>query len=543
MKKLISVLLLTLAAFTTTYGQTFIDYGLKYPTTTDADSSVRELRRKYDPINPRNSGIWAIREGKDSLQLSMTPAGIKLIERDSNTVLRAAIRAKLDTSATITASKIGSGTLVVGRIPQLPITKITDLTGTLASKADLVEGKVPLSQLSAVVISDVFVVNTQVAMLSLSAERGDIAIRSDLNKTFVLSTDSPATLADWKELPTPTAAVSSVAGKTGAVSLEGADITSGTVPIARLPVATSGTSTSISVVRADDARLSDPRTPTTHVHAGTDITTGTVPLARLPVVATGVNSATGVVRGDDARLSDPRTPTTHNHSGADITSGTVPIARLPATTTGTLSATSTTTVPSEKLVKDAIDVAVSGFSSVPPPIDYLVNGIAISSIPLMSVETNKSLTSGTGYSYRVTAPVSATVTRVIFEVTTAAGTLSGGSAGNSIAVYNTSGTQLAWADCSSGGAFTSTGTKSVNLASSLAITSGTEYIFVIVCSASSNASVSASNGITMINAGISSAPYRHQSKTSFTQTNGGSITPGSSWSATISQIVFLGFAQ
>ncbi len=43
-----------------------------------------------------------------------------------------------------------------------------------------------------------------------------------------------------------------------------ADVTSGTFAIARIPVATSGASNSTSVVRADDSRLSDSRTPTAH---------------------------------------------------------------------------------------------------------------------------------------------------------------------------------------------------------------------------------------------------------------------------------------
>lgn len=42
-----------------------------------------------------------------------------------------------------------------------------------------------------------------------------------------------------------------------------------------------------------------------------------------------------VVQANDARLSDARTPTAHTHSGADITSGTVAAARLPDATTST----------------------------------------------------------------------------------------------------------------------------------------------------------------------------------------------------------------
>lgn len=88
-------------------------------------------------------------------------------------------------------------------------------------------GLVPVAQLPAIAITDVFPVASQAAMLALTAQKGDIAIRSDLNKSFALSTNSPGTLADWLELLSPTAAVSSVAGRTGAVVLAIADITGG----------------------------------------------------------------------------------------------------------------------------------------------------------------------------------------------------------------------------------------------------------------------------------------------------------------------------
>jgi microcystin-dependent protein len=51
--------------------------------------------------------------------------------------------------------------------------------------------------------------------------------------------------------------------------------------IADLPVATSGTSNTTQLVRADDARLSDSRTPTTHAHAATEVTSGVLDVARL----------------------------------------------------------------------------------------------------------------------------------------------------------------------------------------------------------------------------------------------------------------------
>jgi hypothetical protein len=65
-------------------------------------------------------------------------------------------------------------------------------------------------------------------MLALVAQRGDVAIRTDLGKTFILATDNPGTLADWLEL-IGTSDVVSVAGKTGAVTLAKADVGLGNV--------------------------------------------------------------------------------------------------------------------------------------------------------------------------------------------------------------------------------------------------------------------------------------------------------------------------
>ncbi len=78
-------------------------------------------------------------------------------------------------------------------------------------------GKVPVAQIPATAITDTFVVGTQAAMLALTAEIGDVAVRTDLNKSFILRVAGASTLANWQELLTPTDAVQSVDGQTGVV--------------------------------------------------------------------------------------------------------------------------------------------------------------------------------------------------------------------------------------------------------------------------------------------------------------------------------------
>ncbi|MEN2402300.1 hypothetical protein GKZ90_0021100 [Flavobacterium sp. MC2016-06] len=92
-------------------------------------------------------------------------------------------------------------------------------------------GKIYSNQLPALAITDTYVVASQAAMLALSdAERGDLAVRTDLNKTFILKADPFSVLANWQELLTPTDTVSSVFGRTGAVVANSGDYTTALVP-------------------------------------------------------------------------------------------------------------------------------------------------------------------------------------------------------------------------------------------------------------------------------------------------------------------------
>ncbi len=90
--------------------------------------------------------------------------------------------------------------------------------------------KVPQIQLPAIAITNTFVVNSEAAMLALAAATGDVCIRTDLNKSFILQGTDPSLLTDWQELLSPTSTVLSVNGQVGAVSLTKADIGLGNVP-------------------------------------------------------------------------------------------------------------------------------------------------------------------------------------------------------------------------------------------------------------------------------------------------------------------------
>lgn len=92
------------------------------------------------------------------------------------------------------------------------------------------DGKLSTSVLPALAIGDTFPVGSEVAMLALDAQRGDVAIRADLTASFILSGDDPTVLADWLQL-SYAGGIVSVNGQTGVVVLGASDV--GAVPTAR----------------------------------------------------------------------------------------------------------------------------------------------------------------------------------------------------------------------------------------------------------------------------------------------------------------------
>jgi len=92
------------------------------------------------------------------------------------------------------------------------------------------DGKLTASQLPDLAVSDYLgSVANQTAMLALTGQKGDWCTRSDLGTTWVISGVNPSLITGWTELSYPTAPVTSVAGKTGAVSLVKGDVGLGNV--------------------------------------------------------------------------------------------------------------------------------------------------------------------------------------------------------------------------------------------------------------------------------------------------------------------------
>lgn len=124
------------------------------------------------------------------------------------------------------------------RLKNITLAKVSDAGSAASKNVGTSAGDVPIlnsngklddNVIPSLAIGDTFEVGNQAQMLALHAQKGDIAIRSDESKTYILGGDGdPNSLANWKLLKTPTGALLSVNGKTGAVTLGTTDIAEGT---------------------------------------------------------------------------------------------------------------------------------------------------------------------------------------------------------------------------------------------------------------------------------------------------------------------------
>ena len=73
---------------------------------------------------------------------------------------------------------------------------------------------------SAIALSQVFTAANQTAHLALTTQEGDIVVRSDENKSYVRNSGSASDMTDYTLLATPTDAVLSVNGNTGAITAD-----------------------------------------------------------------------------------------------------------------------------------------------------------------------------------------------------------------------------------------------------------------------------------------------------------------------------------
>ena len=158
----------------------------------------------------------------------------------------------------------------------------------------------------------------QTAHLALTAQEGDIVVRSDENKTYCHNGGSAGTMADYTLLATPTDAVLSVNGVTGAVTA------------ANIATAVEAASNSNTFNDADHTKLNAIATSANNYvhpnHSGdvvssadgaTTIQVDAVDIAMLS--ATGTASGTTYLRGDNVWSTVDALPSQGGHAGKYLT--------------------------------------------------------------------------------------------------------------------------------------------------------------------------------------------------------------------------------
>jgi hypothetical protein len=171
-------------------------------------------------------------------------------------------------------------------------------------------GLVPTHHLPALAITTTQVVNSQANMLALTAQVGDVAVRTDVNKSFILTANPATTLGNWQELLTPTDAVLSVDGSTGAIDLSGTYLNKTT---GRL----------FGNLDADGFKITDLGTPTSSTDAATKAYVDTVAGSADAAAASATAAAASYDSFDDRYLGAKSTAPSVDNDGNSLVTGAI----------------------------------------------------------------------------------------------------------------------------------------------------------------------------------------------------------------------------
>lgn len=207
----------------------------------EPSSTLANWRERTYPAGV--SAVSSVAGRTGAVTLSKSDVGLTNVDNTTDagkpvsTAQQAALNAKANTASPtftgtvggITKAMVGLGNVDNTSDANKPIS--TAQAAVNAAKADLDgSGKVPQAQIPAVALTEFLgAVGSQAAMLALAGQRGDWCARTDLGTDWQLVSEPASTLANWREHTYPASAVTSVAGRTGAVTLSKADVGLGNV--------------------------------------------------------------------------------------------------------------------------------------------------------------------------------------------------------------------------------------------------------------------------------------------------------------------------
>ncbi len=204
------------------------------------DVGLPNVDNTADSAKPVSTAVQLALDDKISSNLRGAPNGVASLDAGGRVP-----SAQLPTSVTSVAGKTGTVTLSKSDVQLGQVDNVADLdkpisnatASALTLKLDLSQkgaangvaplgsdSKIPSSYLGAVATGETFVVGNQTARLALNtAKKGDVAVQSDNQTSYILQAEPPSLPGNWVQLLFP-AAVTSVNGQTGTVTLSAASV-------------------------------------------------------------------------------------------------------------------------------------------------------------------------------------------------------------------------------------------------------------------------------------------------------------------------------
>ena len=104
--------------------------------------------------------------------------------------------------------------------------------------------------------TEVFDVNSEAEMLSLVAQKGDVAIRHDIYKVYILGSNNPSVLESWKEHFNPPDLIQSVFGRVGNITPSFGDYNAAQVQVDEVLELGNNVHTAIDILKNNKANIS-----------------------------------------------------------------------------------------------------------------------------------------------------------------------------------------------------------------------------------------------------------------------------------------------